>query len=366
MNTAASCSLFAVPLLLLGGCLSSSQRDPQWWQEIAAELGTKLGGCTLGDLDTAFPGQEIGVVAGDGRVYCLRRERGGWVQEEVAHLPGEQIQCLACDLLPDHPGDELVSVGVAEGSEAGGGAGAAWVHWKEAGQWHSEQLLTDTALLHAVAFGDVDPRHEGDELILAGFSGRVHILRRGDGELVSESFGTLPGNAKGAAVGLGGVVLACDDGSLCVMRRAQSGWQLEILEKFPSPLARVSARQGRALVCANDGRLRLLDEQGVQAIPVSSEALRGAVLVDLDPDLAGEELATAGYDGRLRVVALREATADDPRLGIRIGDRVVQITQVGSDDDRLHHLACGPVAGLGMCLVACGYSGRVIVVSRLK
>ena len=365
MNTSVPRSLCAVPLLLFGGCQSTSKVNSGWWQETAADLGTKLGGCTLGDLDAAHPGQEIGVVAGDGRVYCLRRESRGWAQEEVVHLPGEQIQCLACDLFPNLPGDELVTVGVAVGSEGDGGAGVAWVHWKEDGQWHSERALTDTALFHAVAFGDVDPRHAGSELILAGFSGRVHVLRKGEGELVSESFGPLPGNAKGAATGLGGVVLACDDGSLCAMRRAESGWQLEILERFPTALARVSARRDRALVSANDGRLRLIDAAGVQAIPVSSEALRGAVFGDFDPLLPGEELATAGYDGLVRVLGLRDALEDDPSRGIRSGDRVVQEVQVGRDDDRLHHLASGSLAGLGRCLVACGYSGRVFVISRL-
>jgi len=364
MNIPVFRSLFAL-LLLLGSCQSTSKVNSGWWQEVAADLGTKLGGCTIGDLDSSRPGQEIGVVAEDGRVYCLRRESRGWAQEEIVHLPGEQSQCLACDLFPNLPGDELVTVGVATGSEGDGGPGVAWVHWKEGGRWRSERVLTDTALLHAVAFGDVDPRYAGGELILAGFSGRVHVLRRGDGELVSESFGPLPGNAKGAAVGLGGVVLACDDGSLCAMRRAASGWQLEILDRFPTALARVSARQDKALVCANDGRLRLIDAEGVQSIPVSSQALRGAVFGELDPLVYGEELATVGYDGRVRVLALRNALEDDPERGILSGDRVVQEIQVGRDDDRLHHLASGSLAGLGRCLVACGYSGRVLVMSRL-
>jgi len=114
---------------------------------------------------------------------------------------------------------------------------------------------------------------------------------------VSESFGTLPGNAKGAAVGLGGVVLACDDGSLCVMRRAQSGWQLEILEKFPSPLARVSARQGRALVCANDGRLRpdaLVRLPGGKSVVIDAKTPLDAYLTALestDPAVQAQALA---------------------------------------------------------------------------
>ncbi len=351
--------------LLLSGCAASSSSTPLWWQETAAELNVKLGGCTVGDLDPAYPGQEIGVVAGDGSVFCLRFDGRGWAQEEVAQLPGEQIQCLACDLFPDLPGDELVTVGVARGSEESGAPGAAWVHWKEAGTWHSEKLFEDTALLHALAFGDVDPRHAGDELILAGFSGRVNVLSRGDDELVSESFGPLPGNAKGAATGLGGVVLACDDGSLCVMRRADAGWQLEILDKFQTQLARVSAQPSRALVSANDGNLRLVDGNGVQVIPISNQALRGALLVDLDPELDGQEMATAGYDGKLWLIALREAETDNLSLGIRAGDRVVQRTVIGQDDDRLHHLTSGALSGLGPCLVACGYSGRVIVVSRV-
>jgi hypothetical protein len=72
-----------------------------------------------------------------------------------------------------------------------------------------------------------------------------------------------------------------------------------------------------------------------------------------------------GYDGFVRVLGLRDALEDDPSRGIRSGDRVVQEVQVGRDDDRLHHLASGSLAGLGRCLVACGYSGRVLVMSRL-
>ncbi len=358
--------LCLVPTLLLASCVTPQPGPASWWQETAGDLGGKLGGCCLGDFDSQNPGNEIGVVAGDGRVVCLSRSGRGWSQEVVATLPGEQIQCIAGDLLPQYPGDELVTVGVLRGGEESGAPGAAYVHWKDAQGWHSELILQDRALLHCAAFGEVDGEHPGPELVLAGFSGRVHVLHREGEELLSESLGPLPGNAKGAAVGLGGVVLACDDGSLCAMRRGDAGWQLETLEQFTAPLARVAARSNMALVCANDGRLYLLDDEGLQSIVVSEDRLRGAAIVDMLAESPGDELATAGYDGLIRILSIQRASGSMQTLGVQAGDPIVNTTVVGRDENRLHHLAAGSLGGLGTCLVTCGYSGRVLVVGRLR
>lgn len=346
----------AVPIML-AGCAATVSAPTAWWSETALQIDATLGGCAIGDIDPRHAGNEIAVVAADGRVLCVRRDGAGWSHELVAQLPGEQIQCAVGDILP-HPGDELVTVGVAEGGEDDGGAGVAWVFGRGPDGWWRHELLHDEALLHAVAIGDVDPVREGAEVVLAGFSREIHLLVRDGGGHALTSAEGLPGNAKGAAVGLGGAVIACDDGSLVSV--LFGGGQIlgaQVLETYPAPLARVAASGSRVLVCANDGRLRLWDGEVTTTFYESADRLRGAVLAELDPRREGVEMATAGYDGRISLLWLDR---DDP------GGPRAQVLEVARDVDRLHHLTAGELPGLGVCLVACGYSGRVTVAGRLK
>ncbi len=378
----------------------SSPVHPDWRQQTAFDAGNKLGGCAIGDFDPSRPGNEIAVVTGDGRVIEVFRDgerESGWGHEVLGALPGEPIQCAVGDLLPDRPGLELVTAGVARGVEDDPGPGLAVLWWftgdsPRAGgseeqpgismRWSFAKLFEDGALIHAVAIGDVDPERAGNEVVLAGFSGVVNVVSgldlATDGSLSihSEAY-TLPGgdsesavgNVKGAAVGLGGAVLACDDGALLALRKRGTGWALDELARWKdAPLARVMTDADGVLVCSNDGVLRY--RQVLRGGAVSSTAnavrredrLRGAVIADLDPTRPGNEWATAGYDGGVYVVNLTEGVRDEHGL------RVIASSDfaVARDDDKFHHLAAGDLPGLGTCLVAVGYSGRVIVVSRVK
>ena len=79
------------------------------------------------------------------------------------------------------------------------------------------------------------------------------------------------------------------------------------------------------------------------------------MLADLDPDNAGLEAATAGYDGdhALEARCPGSTWARPTRTCDRAG--------VDRDADRLHHLAPAEVAGRGPCLLACGYAGRLLL-----
>jgi len=331
-------------------------------------VGAKLGGCAVGDIDPTHPGNEIVAVVSDGSVLCIRREGEAWISERIAKLEGEQIQCAVGDLLPGHPGLELVTVGVAQGGEGDGGQGVAWLFMRGATGWEQSRIFTDTALLHAVAIGELDADGEGDELVLAGFSQRAHLLVAGEDGFTATLLGQLPGNAKGAAVGAGGVVVACDDGTLVLFTEEEEAWTGRTLGSWPgSGLARVAAGEQGALVCSNDGRLRYRQlAQGGGAtstleVLAVEDRLRGAVLGDLDPTHPGFEFASAGYDGNVYLTQLTELKG--PSIsGLTPFSANTHI--IAHDDDRLHHLAFGELPGLGTCLVTCGYSGRVIVVGR--
>ena len=80
----------------------------------------------------------------------------------------------------------------------------------------------------------------------------------------------------------------------------------------------------------------------------------------------GVEVATAGYDGVIRVVTLERVeirSMDHPDRAARTG-LISSKRSVARDSAKLHHLTTGVIDGLGLCRVSCGYSGSVLVVQR--
>ncbi len=334
--------------------------DVDWAVEVAFESGTKLGGCAVGELDPTSPGGEIVSVAGDGQVWVTARIDGAWSTTSIARLPGEAIGCVVADLLPDIPGDEIVTVGVAEGGEEDGGPGVAHLLARTPDGWSTEILFEDDALLHGVDVGDLNGDDRLD-VIVAGYSRRVHVLERdaqGDSWRVT-SAGVLPDVAKSVVV-VGSpdaerparAVVGCRDGSLIEFRLMVGG----ALGRFEwasgsSSQARLGALPPGVLVASDGGTLATVLGPARMELYASGDKLRGAVAADVDPHAFGTELCTAGYDGAV-VVTHRIQPA---------GAALV----VARDDDRLHHLAAGRLApGKPPSLVACGYSGRLIVITR--
>lgn len=356
--------LLALPLGL-GGCLGLPLSQPAWEVEVAFERGVKMGGCAAGDLVPECPGDELAVTSGDGQVHVVRVGPDGSFQSElVAALPGEAIQCAIGDLDPSTPGAELITVGIAEGGEDDPGEGIVhlhrWVPGAGGGAWQTEELLRERALVHAVAIGDLCPLHEGPELLVAGFAEQATVLAwDADGTRRVHATCPLPAAAKGAAPGLGGAVLALEDGSLVRVQRRSGGFESDLLFRGLQPLARVAATEQEALFCGNDGRLRVWAAGETRVLLTSLDRLRGAVLADLFPDRAGLEAATAGYDGAVTVLVRGEASwLGLTRDGREDGARSAQVA--AQDTERLHHLAAARLAGRGTGLVACGYAGRLL------
>ncbi|MAG56782.1 MAG: hypothetical protein CMJ83_10865 [Planctomycetes bacterium] len=342
----------ALPLLtlclLLAACQSPPMAEQGWEMHVALQTQAKLGGCVVADFDTSRDDAEIVVTSSPGDVFMVRRAGEGWASELVAHFPGEMIQVAAGDLDPTNPGAELVCVGAAEGGEDDGGPGVAWFAWRDAKGWHHERLIQQDALIHGVAIGDFDKNRPGLEVMVAGYTRRATVIAKVEGAWKVVGSVELPGEAKGVAAGLSGAAVVCADGSLVEVRQEGSGWGQRVLRRFPAALARVSADPSSALFCANDGTLRNWSAGTVTELYRSTDRLRGAVVVDVDPNTPGKEICTAGYTGEITI--MNPGTEGGvPRI-------------IAWDDNRFHHLAAGRLPGLGTCLVGCGYSGRVLVV----
>jgi hypothetical protein len=333
--------LFGLAALVLAAACETPQR-PRWVVEVAYEGGAKLGGCAIGDADSGSPGNEIVAVSALGEVILLRRGDGVWTHEILARFAGEMIQCAIGDADPSRPGLEVVAVGMKQGGENDGGPGAAMMIYRDSEGWRARMLLEDTALLHAVCIGDFDPDHPGNEVFVGGYSMRAHVLA---GERVASI--PLPGPAKSAVPYRGGVAVACKDGSIVHVTKGAGEWQASLLDKAPAGQARIGTDGSRLIVSRDDGVLAILEGAKRTEIHVESSKLRGAVLADLDPNIPGLEAATAGYEKTVTVISASGA----PEI-------------VHAEEDRFHHLAAGELPSAGLSLAACGYSGRVVVISR--
>jgi hypothetical protein len=326
--------------------------DGVWSSLIAVDTGEKLGGCAVGDVDPTKPGNEIVAVGESGAVHLVAWEDKAWTHQIIGRAPGEMVQCVLGDVDANRPGLEIVVVGIAEGGEDDGGPGAAHVLFMDEGEWIMKEFHRSSALLHAACVAELDGT-QGPEVLLAGFSGEAVIMDLTDDGWVAVPAGGLPGAAKNAVEFQDGVAVACADGSLVMVRREGDGYETSVIGQAPGGNARMATDgDGRLLVARDDGVLGLYVDGIRSDIYEESAKLRGAVLGNVDPTRPGIEAVTGGYDKTITVLSPDGDDWDG--------------TEIFEDTDRLHHLAAGHIGTLGSTIfvVACGYSGRIIVLRR--
>lgn len=331
----------ALALVPLAGCAA----DPGaagWTRDVVISTGTKLGGCAIGDLDPARDGLEIAAVAENGDVWIAYRDGGEWHGEVATNVGGEMIQCAIGDADLETPGDELVVVGMREGPENAGAPGRAHVIRRTASGWESEPIFDDASLIHAVCVAD-------GEVFVGGFTGEAFRVVHSPSGWRADRIADLPGAAKAAIRTRGGVAYACTDGSVVLVTRDGAGWSSEVVHQRSVGRARLGTDGSLLLVADDDGAVTLLRPDGTaERVFKGRDKQRGAVVADLDPKVAGPELATAGYDRQ--VVLLRHVGgAWEPAV-------------LAQEPDRVHHLACGDVdPAPGLELVAAGFAGDLVM-----
>jgi hypothetical protein len=324
-------------------CTSAPSPGPRTWHvHRVLEAGEKLGGCAAGDVLPDVPGPELVTVAASGAVWVAWREGITWHSEKAFTAPGEMIQVACGDVLAASPGDEIVVVGMARGRESSSGPGAAYLISRRDDAWVATQIATSTRLLHGTCVA-----REG--VVVTGFENTARLVRFPDGAPVSGPVVTLPGAGKTALEVGNSVIIACDDGSLVAVD--WSDRSVITLDERPSGRARLGSDGHRIVVADDDGTLSIVTPSGRTEIFRESDKLRGAVLADLDTDAEGIEAACAGY--RNRITVLRQTTGGwRPELVHEATDRLHHLLAVRLDEDA------------ESALVACGYSGALILVDR--
>ncbi|MEM9799917.1 MAG: hypothetical protein AAGA20_06290 [Planctomycetota bacterium] len=406
--------LALLPALLLAACASTDEpeiegpsvdADPEpisvpalldeaWQLTVAVEGDVRINGVACGELDADAPGDEIVTVDQRGQIRMFRLALGDFVEMKVGALQaygdevetqgmtdaptGELVQVICADIVPRVAGDEIIAVGVLEGGEDDGGRGLVRVLVRSGPDraWREYRHVTP-ALVHAVAAGEIVPSKPGIEFLVAGFWGEAEIgsvsTIPGDIRVTYDRAAlTHSGNAKGACVIENGLVLACDDGHLVEYRRAERTGPLALYDDYDleAPLARIAPfPEGGVVVCDNDGFFRHVRRDPERRVSQSTmlarsdNRFRGAVVGDFDPGEQPFEAATAGYDGTIRLVSFIP-TEGDPSIDW-IGQRyATSESLLARDTAKIHHLTSGRFDGMGLCLVSCGYSGDVLVLSR--
>jgi len=332
---------------------STAPASGGWTVETVLGLGRKVGGVTVGDLDPRHAGNEVAAVTATGEVWVVHREGTEWKGELVARLAGEMIQCFAGDLDPGRPGQELLAVGMAEGTEDSGGKGAAFALWLDGDSWKTELLAEDDALVH----GGCVWSGRG---YLVGFSRRAtEVVREGDSWRV-RPVADLPGPGKIAVPTAISVLVGCASGEVLesVHDPKTDAWTTTVLARGTAGQSRLGTDGARIVSAGDDGVLSLLergrDGGGGRLVPIHRDdaKLRGAVIAELDAASPGPEVATTGYSGRIAVLRERDGRWE-PEL-------------VHEEGEPLHHLAVGELdeRNASRELVACGYGGKVLLLRR--
>jgi hypothetical protein len=332
---------------------SKSASESASWQSVTVLTAKgKLGGCVVADVDPRHKGNEIVAVSGVGEVYVARKSGAGWAHDLVAELPGEMIQVAVGDVRPERTGLEIVAVGMAEGDEGSGGSGATYVLSRQGDGWESERVLTDSALVHGVAVGDLDPTRPGNEILCVGYSNNATLVFREGGAWETEVVATLGSAGKNAIAWKGGAAVGTSGGKILHVLRGRDAFSATTIDTAEGGQSRLGTDGTRLLSARDDGGLGLVEKRMRVDIYKEGAKLRGAVLADLDASVPGVEAATAGYEMKVTLLVRKE--------GEWSGRTIFE------DDARLHHLAAGELLpdSPGLELVTCGYSKKLFVLYR--
>ncbi len=340
--------------LLLACWLGARTGAEPWRSEVLMQSDHGMGGATVGDLDPQARGDEVAVVNEVGEAWLVRRVAGNWKAERIHAGAGELIMCAIGDVDPRLPGCELVGAGMVEGP------GQVVLVGREGGAWSSRPIFRDDHMIHGVAVGDVSARHEGNEVIAAGFNHRVQLVYLDEGSWNHETIYVandrlkIVQTADALAERPGLELLATgSDGKPQVLWEGGLGWNYQTLFAARIGQSRITAGDPGVLVGSDGGQVTLARREGgrweAECLGRDSAKIRGVVLADVDPACPGPEAYACGYSGNV--------TQFVPASEVYWEARIIH-----SEPRPLHHLVAGDFDPQhpGPELVTCGHGGRLI------
>ena len=187
-----------------------------WTAENVFTTEKLIHGCDIGDLDPTIEGNEGVITTFGHETYQIwyDYENEEWNSSLIHNDTGNVRKAVIADLIPDHPGNEVVTVSksgrvnIAYGNHTGNATHSNWTNeviWEgdplarvcvgdidpdpgleiysgsdtfkvfgykrqENGTWIAQELFEDTDKFRGVWVGDVDPNIDGAELYAYGYS----------------------------------------------------------------------------------------------------------------------------------------------------------------------------------------------------
>lgn len=292
--------------------------------QVAYTAGDAIDGVEVADFDPEHPGLEIISVDRTLKVTESYFLNGSWFSQTIWQSQGQMLTPAVGDLIPSHPGNEIIVVGISSGTEdEPAGGGITTLIYKEGNSWRTETIFQEEYLIHGATVGDLIPSHPGEEAVVTSFSGGVYLLWYDNGSWNSTRIYLDSGKARKAVIDDfipekegNEVAIVAKSGNLSVIYREEddwknsSSWNFTIAAHDPDwGFARIATGDadsipGKEIYGATDGGTvyHVWYENGEwqsERIYQDTDSLRGVWVGDVDPSLPGPEVYSFGYSTRL-------------------------------------------------------------------
>jgi hypothetical protein len=230
----------------------------EWNARVIWQHSGGLVGAAIADLDKGHKGNEIFVGGYGGTIEMI-------YPDNLAHMTifdkGVSIHGLAIgEVKKNAPGDELIAVD---------NSGQAFVIYKVGNNWDWEEIFRDSGRLRDAVVADFNLDHPGDEILVVGSSGNATLIWEESGNWKhksiwksTEGLGRVTYGKIGSDDEYFKVAIAGDSGEVILLERQKGGWK---------------------------GKKIFQDD----------DQLRGIAVGDVYPMSEGNEIVTYGYSKRV-------------------------------------------------------------------
>jgi hypothetical protein len=141
------------------------------WVNISIPLNDSPRNIITGEFDTSHPGQELLVLCLNGTVYEVAHESSQWSVIELFKDTDTPFTAVIDDFNGSHPGNEIIITGLSWDTT---------LLWGSGSTWYNETIWRAPGALEGIAYGDFDHLHDGSELCLTGYSNTAVMLYETD------------------------------------------------------------------------------------------------------------------------------------------------------------------------------------------
>lgn len=146
------------------------------WTNDTLTVSEPMTNVEVGELDPSHPGNELIAVGSNGTVMLIVKDNGGW---NVTNLWQDSVGLFNAEITDfdeNHDGDELLIVGRSKN------ATELYPDPSNDGTWVIKNLWHAPGGLEGLAIGDFNPYYEGKDIAIGGYSNTAAMLGRGTGE----------------------------------------------------------------------------------------------------------------------------------------------------------------------------------------